>query len=282
MEQVLTLLKNTISLMRWQDIVDIILIWYLFYKVMRIISGTSAGQVLKGVLVLIVALQVFELLQFNVLSYLLSSAMQIGILALTILFQPELRRMLDSLGRSRLPDFFSEGRESDANEQLRSLAHIVDACGYFSRSKTGALIVLERETKLGEVMKTGILINADLSREILKNIFYNKAPLHDGAVIIRDSKVAAAGCVLPLSSNTDLSPELGTRHRAGVGMSEVSDAVVIIVSEETGSVSVATGGLLKRHLSPETLKAILNKEMLSSEESKSRLEKFKFWRWHKQ
>ena len=282
MEQVLTLLRNTISLIRWQDIVDIILIWYLFYKVMRIISGTSAGQVLKGVLVLIVALQVFKVMQFNVLSYLLSSAMQIGILALIILFQPELRRMLDSLGRSRWPDFFSESRENNDNEYLRSLANIVDACGYFSRSKTGALIVLERETKLGEIIKTGILLNADISGGLLKNVFYNKAPLHDGAVIIRDSKVAAAACVLPLSSNTDLSPELGTRHRAGIGMSEVSDAVVIIVSEETGAVSVATGGQLKRHLSPETLKAVLNKEMLSSEDNRRRLEKFKFWRWHRQ
>lgn len=268
--------------MRWQDIVDIILIWYLLYKVMRIISGTSAGQVLKGVLVLILALQIFKLLQFNVLSYLLSSAMQIGILALIILFQPELRRMLDSLGRSRFPDFFSDAYEGDTNEWLRTLANIVDACGYFSRNKVGALIVLERETKLGEVMKTGILLNADISGELLKNIFFNKAPLHDGAVIIRDRKVAAAGCVLPLSSNTYLSPALGTRHRAGVGMSEASDAVVIIVSEETGSISVAIGGQLKRHLSPETLKAVLNKEMLTGEERQSKLSKFKFWRWHKQ
>ncbi|MBR5519533.1 MAG: diadenylate cyclase CdaA, partial [Clostridia bacterium] len=205
----------------------------------------------------------------------------IGIIALVILFQPELRRMLDTVGRSKLPSFFKAERTQPNNDTLRAIAQLVETCGDLSKTKTGALIVIERETKLGEIMKTGTIVNADISSELLKNIFFNKAPLHDGAVVIRDNRIAAAGCFLPLSSNKNLSNELGTRHRAGVGISEASDALVLIVSEETGSVSVATDGLLKRHLSSATLTTILNNELVHDAEMEEKLERFKFWKRRK-
>ncbi len=280
MEQILVLMKNSLDVIRWQDILDILLIWFLLYKISKLIRDTSAGQVVKGLIVLVIFMQVVGWLQLNVIYYLLSSALQIGIIALIILFQPELRRMLDTIGRSRLPALFTNSEAEDllANENARSINKLVDTCGYFSRTRTGALIAVERETKLGDIMKSGTMIDSEISGELLKNLFYNKAPLHDGAVIVRKNRVAAAGCVLPLSLNKNLSPDLGTRHRAGVGLSENSDAVVIIVSEETGAVSVAIGGLLKRNLSPETLKAILTKELITETDTKAKLEKFRFWR----
>ena len=187
--------------------------------------------------------------------------------------------MLDSVGRSRLPALFNQDKEFGENTLIRSIAQIVEACVFFSRTKTGALIVIERETRLGDIIKTGTPINADMSIELLKNIFYGKAPLHDGAVIIRNGKIAAAGCVLPLSQNKSLSRDLGTRHRAGVGVSEISDAIAIIVSEESGAISVASGGLLKRHLSTETLSAILTKELVVKKEEEKKLKrKIMFWK----
>ncbi len=281
MSQFLTFIQNSIKWMRWQDIVDMLLMAFLIYKGMQLLRDTSAGQVIKGILLIVVAGQIFGWLQLNVIYYLLTATLQIGIIALVILFQPELRRMLDTVGRSRLPSFFKAERTQPNNDTLRTVAQLVETCGDMSRTKTGALIVIERETKLGEIMKTGTIINADITSELLKNIFFNKAPLHDGAVVIRDNRVAAAGCFLPLSSNKNLSNELGTRHRAGVGISEVSDALVLIVSEETGSVSVASDGVLKRHLSSATLTTILNNELVHDAEKEEKLEKFKFWKRRK-
>jgi diadenylate cyclase len=278
MEKFLTMLHNSLAIMRWQDIIDIILVAFILYRIIKLLRDSSAGQVLKGIIVIIIATQVVGWLQLNVLYYLLSGALQIGILALVILFQPELRRMLDSVGRSRLPTLFNQDREFNENTITRSITLLVESSVYFSRTKTGALISIERDTKLGDIMKTGTMINADISVELLKNIFYNKAPLHDGAVIIRDGKIAAAGCVLPLSENKNLSRELGTRHRAGVGLSEKSDAIVIIVSEETGAISVASGGLLKRYLSQEMLSALLTKELIIEKQEEKKLKKFMFWK----
>ncbi len=281
MSQFLTFIQNSIKWMRWQDIVDMLLMAFLIYKGMQLLRDTSAGQVIKGILLIVVAGQIFGWLQLNVIYYLLTATLQIGIIALVILFQPELRRMLDTVGRSKLPSFFKPERTQPNNDTLRTVAQLVETCGDMSRTKTGALIVIERETKLGEIMKTGTIINADITSELLKNIFFNKAPLHDGAVVIRDNRVAAAGCFLPLSSNKNLSNELGTRHRAGVGISEASDALVLIVSEETGSVSVASDGVLKRHLSSATLTTILNNELVHDAEKEEKLEKFKFWKRRK-
>ncbi len=284
MEQLFTIIKNNLSVIRWwQDGLDILLVSILLYKLMQLIRESSAGQVLKGVLIFILATQLVGLFQLNMLYYLLSQTMQIGILALIVLFQPELRRMLDSVGRSRLPTLFNAEREGTSAETLRTIATIVDISDFMSKTKTGMLIVIERETKLGEYMKTGTILQAEISSELLKNIFYDKAPLHDGAVVIRNNKIAAAGCMLPLSSNKNLSRELGMRHRAGVGISETTDAVAVIVSEETGSISVAIGGMLKRHLSLDTMRTLLTKELIRTEDTpKKKLSLLKFWRTEKQ
>ena len=182
--------------------------------------------------------------------------------------------MLDTVGRSKLPSFFKPERTQPNNDTLRTVAQLVETCGDMSRTKTGALIVIERETKLGEIMKTGTIVNADITSELLKNIFFVKAPMHDGAVIVRHGRVKAAGCMLPLSKNVNLSRDLGMRHRAGIGMSENSDAVVVIVSEESGSISVAVGGMLKRHLKPETLENLLRNELLPQDELDEDKQKF--------
>lgn len=279
MGKLLTLLNNSLVLMRWQDIIDIILVSVILYKIIKLLRDSSAGQVLKGIIVIIIATQVVGWLQLNVLYYLLSTTLQIGILALVILFQPELRRMLDSVGRSRLPALFNQDKDFNENALIRSIAQLVETCVYFSRTRTGALIVIERDTRLGDIMKTGTPINADISIELLKNIFYNRAPLHDGAVIIRNGEIAAAGCVLPLSENKNLSRDIGTRHRAGVGVSETTDALAIIVSEETGAISIALGGLLKRHLSKETLTALLTKELIVKKSEEKKLKtRIMFWK----
>lgn len=278
MEQILTFIKNSIAWLRWQDMLDILLVAFIIYKLIYLLKDTSAGQVLKGIGVILIVYQICGWLQLNVIYYLLTATFQIGVIALIILFQPELRRMLDSVGRSRLPSMFSPDRAQPNTETLRAISQLVETCTYMSKTKTGALIVIERETKLGEIMKTGTIIDADITSELLKNIFFNKAPLHDGAVIVRNNRIAAAGCFLPLSSNKNLSNELGTRHRAGVGISEASDALVLIVSEETGSVSIASSGLLKRHLSASTLTTILHNELVKDLEKEDKLRKFKFWK----
>lgn len=278
MEQILTFIKNSIAWLRWQDVLDILLVAFIIYKLIQLLKDTSAGQVLKGIGVILIVYQICGWLQLNVIYYLLTATFQIGVIALIILFQPELRRMLDSVGRSRLPSLFTSERTQPNTETLRAISQLVETCTYMSKTKTGALIVIERETKLGEIMKTGTIIDADITSELLKNIFFNKAPLHDGAVIVRNNRIAAAGCFLPLSSNKNLSNELGTRHRAGVGISEASDALVLIVSEETGSVSIASGGLLKRHLSASTLTTILHNELIKDPEKEDKLRKFKFWK----
>ena len=199
------------------------------------------------------------------LSFLLRKAMELGLIALVILFQPELRRVLERMGSS-----FSKGRGAVGTVTEAAIAQTVLACKEMSQSKTGALIIFERKVSLNDIMSTGTIINADATAELIKNLFYNKAPLHDGALIIRDGRLAAAGCVLPLTHSTNLSKDLGMRHRAGIGLSEQSDAVVVIVSEETGSISVAVEGMLKRHVSASTLEKLLRSELISDEDDKPR------------
>ena len=189
----------------------------------------------------------------------LQKTVELGLIALVIIFQPELRRLLERMGSKALPRFGAKPLETLGMDNV--ISQTIAACTQLSVTKTGALIVFERSVTLDEQMRSGTIINSDVTAELLKNIFYPKAPLHDGAVVIRDGRIAAAGCVLPLTSNTNLSPDLGTRHRAGIGMSEHSDAVVVIVSEETGTISVAVGGMLKRHLAPQTLDKLLHNEL---------------------
>lgn len=247
------------------DLVDIIIVAYLIYMAIWFVRRTNSYNLAKGLIVIIVALGLSGLFKLTMINFLLRKTVELGLIALLILFQPEIRRVLERMGRS-----FSSSRRTASPVMDTSITQTVQACREMSASRTGALIIFERGVKLNSIMNTGTMINADVTAELLKNLFFNKAPLHDGAVIIKDSRVAAAGCVLPLTQSTNLSKELGMRHRAGIGLSEQSDAIVVIVSEETGAISVAVEGTLKRHLEAETLNRLLHSELVEDEEKESK------------
>lgn len=244
--------------MSWIDIIDIIIVSFVIYKAISLVKETRAQTLLKGILILLVIMQVSGWMQLNTINYILRNIMQVGILAVIILFQPELRRILDKVGRSNLGIFKPDEKSDDTvfSETIRSVA---EAAGSLSLTKTGALMVILRQTKLGEVVATGTPIDSRISPQILENLFFPKSPLHDGAVIIDANRVVAAGCYLPLTDDRNLSKELGTRHRAGIGISETADCVVVIVSEETGKISLALNGNLTRNLSAESLEKWLEK-----------------------
>ncbi len=239
-----------------------------------LIRRTSSASVAKGVIFFVIALGISQIARLSTVNYLLTRVVEWGVLALVILFQPEIRRFLEQVGRGGWGKLFitSEG-SIDAVES--AVTQTVEAYTALSKSKTGALMVFERKNLLNEAIKTGTALDCAVNSELLKNIFWNKAPMHDGAVIVRDGRIVGAGCMLPLSGNVNLSRDLGMRHRAGIGMSEHSDALVAIVSEETGSISVAMGGSLKRHLAPSTLEQLLRNELLPQEEDLEG-QKFKF------
>ena len=252
--------------MRWSDYLDIILVAYLIYKLLPLFRSTGAVRIAWIVGVIIVAAWLTDLLDLHTLSYLLSQVLTVGLLALVVLFQPELRRMIDHLSNVKIHHLF--GPERQEHEMVPVIAQTVHACEMMSKERVGALIVFARDNRLDEYFKTGTMIEGRVSEQLVRNVFFPKAALHDGAMIIRDGVIAAAGCVLPLSDSDRLSLDLGTRHRAAVGMSEVSDAVVVVVSEETGVISVAVGGMLKRHLAPQTLERLLRNELCPEDTSK--------------
>ncbi len=252
-------LINQIALVRITDIIDVVIISFIIYKALKFIRDTRTIQLLKGVVVLIVVTQVSQIVKLHTVNYLLSSAMQLGVIAIIVVFQPELRRALEQVGRTSMGQWFNFDERDEHVEMEKVIAEVTNSCASMSKSRIGALIVMEREIKIGDIVGTGITLNADVSSELLINIFIPKTPLHDGAVIIRDNKIEAASCFLPLSQNPNVSKELGTRHRAGLGMSEESDAVVVIVSEETGGISIACGGELNMKLSPEALERELTR-----------------------
>ena len=256
-------MTSLVSTIRITDIVDILLVAYLIYKLIMLIRRTNSFRLARGIILILIALWLSGVMKLNMINRLLQKTVELGLIALVILFQPELRRLLERMG-SNVPGFFTV-RKLEHYETELEITQTIMACTDLSATHTGALIVFERTHVLDEQLHSGTIVNADISAELLKNIFFIKAPLHDGAVIIRAGRIAAAGCVLPLTANTNLSPDLGTRHRAGIGMSEQSDAVVIIVSEETGSISIAMDGMLKRRLTPETFEAILRAELLPEE-----------------
>jgi diadenylate cyclase len=247
---------------RITDILDMLIMAFIIYKLLTLVKTSRVANLLKGVFIFLAALWLSTILNFHGLSYIMSRMVEWGVLALIILFQPEIRRVLEQVGSRKLNFFslFVHGEALTAMEH--TIGQTVVACTEMSKSRTGALIVFEREILLDDMVRSGTVLNATVSSELLKNIFFVKAPMHDGAVIIRKGKLLGAGCMLPLSKNVNLSRDLGMRHRAGIGMSENSDAVVVIVSEETGSISVAIGGMLKRHLMPETLENLLRNELL--------------------
>ena len=276
MEGILYLLqefKGKVVLFGISDVVDIAIMAFLIYKVIMLMRRTNSGAVAKGVLLLLFALGVSTFFHLNTVSYLLQQLMVWGVVALVVIFQPEIRRFLEQMGRTSLGKVFTP--EEARNELDSAITQTVDAYMSLSKSKTVALKVFERKNMLDDAIKTGTALDCTVNAELLKNIFWNKAPLHDGAVIVRAGRIVGAGCMLPMSGNVNLSRELGMRHRAGIGASEHTDAVVAIVSEETGSISVAVGGMLKRHLAPETLERLLRNELLPERENDEAASKFK-------
>ena len=262
MRKVLDYIWQHLRLITVFDVIDIILVAALVFYILRLVKGTTAEYLLKGVLVLFGALLISDLLRLNIINYLLTSIFQIGILAVVILFQPELRNILHKFGTTHHLKLFRSQEKDDSQTLRLAIANIVEAASAMSATRTGALIVFQREDNVTSVANSGTAINAETSAELIKNIFYPKSPLHDGAVIVSGGRIRAAGCILPLSANLNISKELGTRHRAALGMSEAYDSISLVVSEENGYISLASGGVLKRRLSPENLEKILCDQLL--------------------
>ena len=247
--------------MSLNDIIDILIVAYIFYKIFMFIKDTRAEQVLKGIVLLFVATQISEILKLHTLYWLLIKALDLGFIAALVIFQPELRAGLEHIGRTKF-NFFSKNSISVSEEIFnKTIEEIVEALYSLSRQKIGALIILERQTKIGDIINTGTSIDGAISRQLLINIFIPNTPLHDGAVVIRDSQIKAAACFLPLTQSKDLSKDLGTRHRAAVGVSEVSDCISLIVSEETGRISIAINGDLNYNLSLDEAKMLILDEL---------------------
>ena len=267
--QTLLLAPEYLRLIGFTDILDMAIIAFGVYHLFRFVRRSRSGQVVKAIVFIVAAMALANLLHLRVIRAVLNNAVELGVIALIILFQPEMRRFLEQMGSGKIKELFVA--ESYSNDLESAILETVEAYTSLSKDKVGALMVFERRTLLDDVLKTGTALECQVSAELLKNLFWNKAPLHDGAVIVRNGRIVGAGCMLPLSGNVNLSRDLGMRHRAGIGVSENSDAVVAIVSEETGSISVAVNGMLKRHLSPETLERLLRLELMpaAGEEGKS-------------
>lgn len=255
---------NQLSSVTVFDILDIAIVSVIFYYIFKFVRDRRAGKLAIGILLIIVALFLSDVLNMHVLYFLLQNIVQVGIIGLLIVFQSELRSFLEKVGGNSIISSFNK-RTTDFQGTMKCIDNIVEACVFFSEEKTGALIVFERSTKLGDVIRTGTVINADPAAYLIKNIFYNKAPMHDGAMIIRDNRLYSAGCFLPLSPNENIIKDLGTRHRAAIGMSENSDSVVVVVSEETGNISVAVDGVLTRNYNEFSLKGELVKLLLGDD-----------------
>ena len=255
---------HELTSMKWSDYLDIFIVAFLLYKMLPLLRSAGAMKIVRTVILLGVLLWLTDLLDMYALNFLLQQVMSVGLIALIVLFQPELRRILDHVSNLQFRKFFGL-EKSHTQEYENIISQTVMACEHLSHDRMGALIVFARENDLEDYCKTGTSIDAQVSDQLLRNLFFVKAALHDGAVVIRNGRVNAAGCVLPLSESKRLNADLGTRHRAGVGISEVSDAVVVIVSEETGTISVAVGGMLKRHLAPQMLDRLLRAELLPEE-----------------
>lgn len=258
---------RTVMSMRWSDYLDIAVVAYLIYRTLPLIRTPNIMRIVRTVAALLLVAWLTGELQLFTINWILNQFLAVGLLAFVILFQPELRRIVDHLGSVRLRNFFGTSRP--VQEMDTVISQVVMACQIMSEEKVGALIVFSREQHLDEYFKTGTIIDGQVTEQLLRNIFFKNSPLHDGAMIIREGRVTAAGCVLPLSTNPNIPRSLGTRHHAAVGMSEVSDAVVVIVSEETGTISVAVGGILKRHLAPEILDKLLHNELCPIEQPQS-------------
>ena len=252
------------------DLLDILIIAFLIYQLLGFVNRTRAGQLAKGALIVMAVYLVANILNMRTVTWLLNSLLQVGLLTLVVLFQPEIRRALERMGQTDqwAYRFFNKNRYNDTSLKgawRSAIIAICDAAERFSETKTGALIVLERNTNLSEIVRTGTPVNSAVNLEVLGTIFYEGTPLHDGAAIIENGRIKAAGCVLPLSNNLDLGKDMGTRHRACLGIAENSDAIAIVVSEETGIISMAKNGVLMRHFDRQTLYTRLVDEMIPKE-----------------
>ena len=262
MQQVLDYL-HTIKI---TDLIDIAIISYLFYRIILFAKETRAGQVLRGIGLVIFLLWIANVFNLHILASILSKAVELGFLAVGVVFQPEIRHFLEKMGSGSLR-LTNHNIGQPSSDLETAIDQTVEAYAAMSKDKVGALVVFERNSILDATLKTGTVLDAEVSSELLKNIFWPKAPMHDGAVVVRRGRVAGAGCMLPLSGNTSISRELGMRHRAGIGVTEHTDAVSVICSEETGSISVAVNGTIRRHLAPETLSRVLKNELLVTDEA---------------
>lgn len=254
-EEIISFIPHSFSMLWLSDILDIFIVAYLFYKVSALVIETRAGTLIKGLIFILISTWASNILQLNTLNFILRNLMQIGIMAILIIFQPELRRSLEKVGRTNFSSLFS----SDDAAEIKTASEVAAAAAAMSSRRIGALIVLERNTKIGDIVRTGAEIDSVVSSELLINIFTPNTPLHDGAVIIRENRVLAARCILPLTHNETLSREFGTRHRAALGLSESSDAAVVVVSEETGKISFTLNGNMSRNYTEETLKKVILK-----------------------
>ena len=263
---------NTVKNIGFIDVLDILILSFIFYFIYCFIRDRRAGKLALGLLLIMVLFVLSSAMNMYALEYILQNFYQIGLIAVLIVFQPELRAALEKVGGTSFSGLKITSESRELSALTNEIEVICSAVSDLARDKVGALIVIERSTKLGEYIKSGIVVDSVLSEQILKNIFFNKAPLHDGAVIIRDKRVHAAGCFLPLSTHTDINSELGTRHRAAIGLSETSDALIIVVSEETGNISIALDGNLKRNYNYTSLKQELN-EILSRQSYGDHLKK---------
>lgn len=264
---------------QFKDAVDIIIVAFLIYGVVKLVRETRAGQLVKGLFLLVILFIISSYFNLVMVSRVLAYFFQFAFVAILIVFQPEIRKALEQVGRNNIGQSIAavvtgRDRSYDRAQIRKAINAVVDGVGILQQLKMGALIVFERKTKLGDIIETGTQINCEPSGQIVGNIFFNKAPLHDGAMIIRDGMIHAAGCILPLTKNTSVSAELGTRHRAALGVSEESDAVVVVVSEETGQISVAVNGVLARRFTRDTLRDVLEGYLIPQEEASTVRRKF--------
>jgi diadenylate cyclase len=274
---------DVIRTVRLADAIDVICISYLVYKLVSLVRETRAAQLIKGILIILAAYLISDLARMQTMQFVMEYILNNGLIVLVVVFQPELRRALEQVGRSKFSKFGFFAIHPDTEQELEqswqgAIDAICESLEPLSSQKIGALMVIERKTKLGEIIKTGTIIDSKPSMELIGNVFFPNSPLHDGAMIIRDGKLYAAGCFLPLSENYGISKQLGTRHRASLGMSENSDAIVLVVSEETGVISIARDGVLKRNYTPQNVRELLEKELLPSKSAESSDKKPVFWR----
>ena len=269
--------QNVLNLARHftlKDALDVVIVTFLIYGLVKLMRDTRAGQLVKGIVLLATLFLVSHYGELTMLNGILRAFLQSAVVMVVILFQPEIRKALEQVGRSKVGQSLASAvgardNEAENAETRKAISGVVEATAILQQLRMGALIVFERSTRLGEIIETGTLVDAGPAGQLIANIFFNKAPLHDGGMIIREGRICAAGCILPLTSSNAVSAELGTRHRAALGMSENSDAVVVVVSEETGQISIATGGRLTRNFSRVTLAEALERELVGEPAKRS-------------